>query len=260
MNKFFKEINKLGTDCFAVSKFISVCFTIRGEEKNSIFGSQSGYDSTSDEISSKGILLVCQNFSDFDVRRTISDIGRCFCANSVAGGALRDENSIPQAVPLRTALVSFANCQHENQRNNQNTLGMKICNSCTSNLDSVSRAVEEKISSASRLDSAFTDAVQYSYESNLRNLSMATAEVIKSAIQARQTYFTLFDAKRGSDVIDYETKYRNIADSSVVGGEYWLCDAQRTGEIFPGRPEIRPRISFGANNQMKNAKTCRKTY
>ena len=91
-NKFFKKINTLGTNCFAVSKFISGCFTIHSEEKNSISVSQSGYDSPSEEISSRGSLLLGQDFSDFDVRRTISDFGRYFCAGSFAGGALQDGN------------------------------------------------------------------------------------------------------------------------------------------------------------------------
>ena len=58
------------------------------------------------------------------------------------------------------------------------------------------------------------------------------------AIQERQTYFTLFGAKRGSDVMDYQTKYRAIADSSVIGGEDWLCDIQRTREVFSARPDL----------------------
>ena len=84
---------------------------------------------------------------------------------------------------MSSALVLFTNCQHAIEGNKQNTLGMKICDNSTSNSHSVCIAVEEKISPASRSGSALTDAVQYSYESNLRNLVMATAEVISSAIQ-----------------------------------------------------------------------------
>ena len=89
---------------------------------------------------------------------------------------------------------------------------------------------------------------------------MAAAEVTNSEIQARRTYFTFSDTKLRCHAMDYETKYRDIVDSSLNGGEDWLCDAQTANGIFPGSPEIGSRISFGANSQMENPKTCWKNY
>ena len=42
--------------------------------------------------------------------------------------------------------------------------------------------------------------------------------------------------------------------------ENWLSEAQRTGEIFPGRPIVRPGLDFGLNSHKENAKQCRKNY
>ena len=48
-----------------------------------------------------------------------------------------------------------------------------------------------------------------------------------------------------------------IADDS---DENWMMEAQRTGEIFPGCPQGRPRLNFGASSKRENARSCRKNY
>ena len=37
-----------------------------------------------------------------------SDFGRCLCANSVAGGALRDDDSIPQAISFLNSVIGVS--------------------------------------------------------------------------------------------------------------------------------------------------------
>ncbi len=40
----------------------------------------------------------------------------------------------------------------------------------------------------------------------------------------------------------------------------WLKDAMETGEIFPGRPVVRPRVDFGQAKKIENEKSCQRMY
>ncbi len=37
-------------------------------------------------------------------------------------------------------------------------------------------------------------------------------------------------------------------------------ESKKTDELFPGKQQIRPGISFRSNSQVENARTCRKKY
>ncbi len=44
------------------------------------------------------------------------------------------------------------------------------------------------------------------------------------------------------------------------GTEDWMTESQRTGEFFPGRPQVRPLLNFGSSSRKENTRTCRKNY
>lgn len=52
------------------------------------------------------------------------------------------------------------------------------------------------------------------------------------------------------------------AGDHLMGNEQedWLSEAQRTGEIFPGRPIIRTGLDFGPSSRKENARINRKCY
>jgi len=43
----------------------------------------------------------------------------------------------------------------------------------------------------------------------------------------------------------YNATHRKGTGLNEPAGQDWLEEAQRTGELFPGRPQVRPRLDFG---------------
>ena len=125
--KFFEQIEALGSEYYAVTKFFSVCFSLRGQEADILQSALDGKDSPTEEHSPKSSLLAAHNFPDFDIRRTISDFGHCFCSVSIAGGALTDLKSLKIANSFRKTLISFSNCQHPTESCNGTRRRAKIC-------------------------------------------------------------------------------------------------------------------------------------
>ena len=135
-----------------------------------------------------------QKIGHIDVRRTLIDFGRCFCSGSIAGGALRDENSIPHAINVRNAFHKFSFCGNNakdsfiaESRNNS-----PICIECFSKLNESSTMSEDFIPSVSRLCIALADCCSYRESKGLREVSLATADVISKALDSRTSYFHAF--------------------------------------------------------------------
>lgn len=42
--------------------------------------------------------------------------------------------------------------------------------------------------------------------------------------------------------------------------ENWIADAEKTGEVFPGRPFVRPCIDLRSLSKAENEKVCSKNY
>ena len=126
-----------------MSKFISTSFSVRGEETNCGNETQGEYDSPLELLLPKGILLVSHNPTDYEICRTISNFGRCFCSSSIAGGELRNEKSCSEAIALRSALIKLSYCQYTAQENDG--ANPKVCDSCIRDLKNVSCRVDENI-------------------------------------------------------------------------------------------------------------------
>ena len=58
----------------------------------------------------------------------------------------------------------------------------------------------------------------------------------------------------------YNSLYINENLLEDVGDDDWLSEPQRTGEFFPGRPQIRPVTTFGDSSRKENFRSCRKNY
>ena len=94
----------------------------------------------------------------------------------------------------------------------------------------------------------------------IRGLASIISDVANAAIEVRNTYLELFESCEGEDTRMYNSLHKNgtgIADDS---DRNWIYEAQRTGEIFPGRPKIRPSLDIGTSSKRENARTCRKNY
>ena len=69
-----------------------------------------------------------------------------------------------------------------------------------------------------------------------------------------------YKIQRIDSAADCEKQYRGGLSNVRTTYSNVLMEAQRTGEIFPGRPEVRPRIGFGASGKDENMRSYHKHY
>ena len=69
-----------------------------------------------------------------------------------------------------------------------------------------------------------------------------------------------FERRRCTMAAEYEDKHRFGLSSVTIPVPDVLLEEQRTGEIFPGRPDVRPRIGFCSTSKDENAHSCHKHY
>ena len=125
-----------------------------------------------------------------DVRRTIIDVGRCFCSGSIAGGALRDESTILHAVNLKRALQTFSICSHNVKfGGNDELVDIPVCTSCCTGICEAGNTAIDEITTISGLCFALADCMSYGELRGLRELRAAVADVISAALETRATYF-----------------------------------------------------------------------
>ncbi len=128
------------------------------------------------------------------MRRTLIDVGRCFCSGSTAGGALIHEFSILHAVNLKKALKTFSICSHNLTFGvNDELVDTPVCASCCTGIcEAVNTAIDD-IPSISGSCFGLADCMSYGEPRVLRELGAAVADVISAAVEARATYFDIFD-------------------------------------------------------------------
>ena len=220
---------------------------------------------TSNEVSAMvfvGKIRIKFKEENIDLRRTIIDFGRCFCVGSIAGGALRDENSISHAINVERALREFSLCVHNVEGAATNVLPetVPVCMNCAYQLNEAGLRADEKVSSVARFSCAIADCASFGSGNNLRKLAASAADVVNEAMIARANYFKAFENNKGYDVVSYEENHMRGDGAQETNLTRWFYEACETGELFPGRPQVRPNMDFGPTSSAENSRSCRKHY
>ena len=76
----------------------------------------------------------------------------------------------------------------------------------------------------------------------------------------RERYHSLFAQYQSEPVHKYNSSQRLGNGLRNARCSNWLFEAQRTGEFFPGREQVRPGVDFGKSSKKKNVRSCRINY
>ncbi len=68
-------------------------------------------------------------------------------------------------------------------------------------------------------------------------------------MDVRVQYFESYCARKNDQIQNYESTYRYGDTSFQTSTSGWLAEAVRTGEVFPGRAEVRLRIFFRSSTR-----------
>jgi len=255
---FFTETDNTNDETYVVRKFISLCLAITSSADIAVDEEDEYNDDAFQEFTGK--LILRHKFLDVDLRRTIVDFGRCFGSGSIAGGALRDYKSEVITESIISSLRSFAQCFHPMGESAGAFINRPICESCATALLEIGKRSEAIVPSASRLVRALAESCINRSRRNIRPLAERTADVLQKSLVVRRDYFERFAENQNEAVLDYTSKHKTGDNMNGIVNGNWLSEASTTGELFPGRPVVRPSMKFGISSRTENMRSCRKNY
>ena len=165
---------------------------------------------------------------------------------------IAEKESADCAAFILPQLTSFRTCNHIQQP--------RMCSSCAHRLVNVSKMSENHLYSVSTILRAVAEASITNSCSNLRTLVRSIEIVLRRSIVIRRQYLEKLDIKQSTERMKYTTQHRYGPGLTIPRKDSWIDKAIRTGELFPRRPEIRPRIHFGTTSRKENLLSCRKNY
>ncbi len=94
----------------------------------------------------------------------------------------------------------------------------------------------------------------------LREIAFSLSAVLSAAVETKKCYLSEFSSEKH----DLTRKYAELHEEGheEFGPSYgtWQEEAIATGELFPGRTLVRPRVDFGNSARTENSRTCTKNY
>jgi len=264
----FSEIPKITTDSLDLGRvrsslnFFQKCFcrtVISGPSIGAQFpGQTEELGESSEEEDEHGLpksetraFSVSPLFPSSQLKMSMIDVARCFTANSIPGGVFRDEKSVRVAELFRYALRRFSGCMHN----------PSICEECLVNLVTISVEHADHLPPVSKLARDLCEAVETTYHPVYRDLAILLADLLLEATKVRTSYLQSFEREASQELQSYTLEHRQgLGMTERMQPENWMDEACRTGDVFPGRPIVRPRIDFGLSSKKENSKQCTKNY
>lgn len=249
ISRLFSSSGGENDEAYLPSLLLIACYRIQSGR----FDHESDDDNSDEDTADPSNELCLEHrIMDVDIRRTLIEFGRCFCSGSIAGGSLRGSCSVTSAERLSQRLRQYSLCNHG---------GSVVCVECRKELLSEGKASEENNSAAGRVAQAIASAsAVVSTDGALRNIASIVSRIIILGIKVKQEYLYHFEQLKTEDVRMYNVNHRHGNGLSDNADRNWLSEAQRTGEFFPGRPQVRPLMNFGDSSRKENARSCRKNY
>ena len=247
---FFQEDLSSGQEEYYVSKFLRCCYTVSTMTESGNIGADD--DEYEEHNNQKRLYFLSHNFDDIELRRSITNFGRCFLSGSIAGAAVRNKNSSKHASILQSHLLKLAGCGSMTDNS--------VWSECTSQLLFAAKEFRESIHSAALISNSIAESAIVARSKNLRGLVGEVALILKSAVSVRNKFVEAYDKEKFDGAAQYEHDHRHGSNNMEGVLEDFLLEAQRTGELFPGRPEVRPRVDFGSTSKDENTRSCHKHY
>ena len=84
--------------------------------------------------------------------------------------------------------------------------------------------------------------------------------MIYASLNARANYFQIFEDNTDVGVTTLNDSNKSGFSIDSPSTWSWQEEARKTGELFPGRSQIRPNIDFGSYSASENPRSCRKNF
>ena len=253
VNEFFSSVGTVSSETITAARYIGSF--IRLENTLGVVCNESD-GSMDDQPLIRGNLSLVWKSNSIELQRTCIEFGRCFISGSVAAASLRNREYYAKARELIDALKRFSLCAHDTN----DCPSRKACNDCSMNLHNLCVASEDILPSACRLCRAVAKSSILGTNDDLKSLADSIVVLLKECVEVRRDYFEKFQTQQNGSVRVSNQEFRVGNQLNTEPKSNWIKEACRTGEIFPDRPEIRPRLDFFRSSRTENRRTCKKSY
>ena len=196
---FFQEDLSSGQEEYYVSKFLRCCYTVSTMTESGNIGADD--DEYEEHNNQKRLYFLSHNFDDIELRRSITNFGRCFLSGSIAGAAVRNKNSSKHASILQSHLLKLAGCGSMTDNS--------VWSECGSQLLFAAKEFRESIHSAVQISNSIAESVLVPRSENLRGLARVVALILKSAVSVRNKFFDAYDKEKFDGAAQYEHDHRH---------------------------------------------------
>eukprot|EP00171_Calliarthron_tuberculosum_P010917 IDg10917t1 len=184
--------------------------------------------------------------------RTVAiDFARTFGATSIPGAVLLSEEYLRQAVSISKKLQLFADCKHNKLRTC--TVSLSPCINCSIGLKEACRAAFSVLPTASALGIALVGTKLQDETVSLRLMASAAESVLEESVHVREKFSTHFSWNQSASSAFYTKTYMQSPSSNGHSNQTHNkfkgrripvaeSDVGLSGEIFPGRPVLRPHV------------------
>lgn len=255
----FGELNRIKSDdavlgrVAAVVQFVRVCFS---QSSNLMASTSMGKrcDMQEEECEVKRTkkfkVRIAANLPGINLRLSMYDVGRCFCTSSLAAGVLCSEKNYSSTKVLLEEFRRIATCEH----------GKRLCENCIGQVLDKCHSCMEWSPQLCKLARSVCEA-SIDFEPNIvRAVANAISNLLSHALITKEGFQENFIQREPESARWYRQTHRDGKGLEFHAMDNWIADAELTGEVFPGRPFVRPCIDLGNSSKIENDRVCSKDY
>ena len=203
-----------------------------------------------------GVVIVEHSSLPSSLRRNLAEFLRTFTTGSLPVSVLKTSSAMDAADKMATAMDIFRQCEHIGRISE-----LQVCECCTYSLATVASEVEIELPTTAMFVSSLCEARLSSRVANYREIAEIVSILLRSSITVRKAFSQRFYSKQTIAAQQYSNLFESPAEGFIK--EYGIGEntdrekrdesgllavsassAARTGELYPGRPLVRPRVRF----------------
>lgn len=125
---------------------------------------------------------------------------------------------------------------------------------------SVIAPCEDEIPSMASFCRYFAGEILELSKTQANEIALLSADLIEQSLLVRQNYLNSFSEEVPESTSQYTESHREGRGLLQMKSDGWMEEAVRSGQIFPERPLVRPRVDFEDSSKIENERNCSKLY
>ena len=159
---------------------LRLCFSVRSSNAVGTIDSDNEEEFLEENGHGSIVYDLRHKFQETDLRRSVTNVGRCFLSGSIAAAIIRNAAPASHAALLHERLLLFYMCSHAAQN--------LVCASCFSELLAAAQICSEPVHSAAQSAGYFSEYALNLKNETLQKLGKESARVFHYSLEVRDKF------------------------------------------------------------------------